>query len=524
MTDQNKEPQEGNQDYFARLNQERDELKQGHITDTVFELTEKARESAGITEYYTSGIMRGGKQLRESLEALKGLYAEYIKSDEWAKLCELYPEIEPLDALFISYIVPDLIEYEPEIKELIKKRQRKEGRPISFRALLYDPDPKDMDRPLIEALLLQAQRIRERKGLPKVKYEPAEDQQIRINIDKGMRALFNPRMNEKAKRGVIDLMIRDPEEGSYKRKRGEIPGQLSFLPISYEKEGEKEITLYYALDYDRDMLKKLGLPEETTSEDFFILSFIANAARTGGIDVSANKLYKDLTGKEPNERQRTQFVERLMKMAGTMIDFDDREVMEAWGQETYNQYYGQLAPLEFINERFTVNGGVANCRIRINSFPRVLQTGQRIGQYTTIPKSLLHVTKRDKNKKLRAVRRTPRFYELLMILIKEIAMIKNPGTPRANKITYSWLFKELDIDPKGPNDYDARREIKETLFVILDHFKREGWITGYEEDAAKSTGEVGIKFTWDNAGGKGIADKKKTQQKAARGKKDNPRH
>ena len=505
MTDQNKEPQERTDDYSTRLNQERADIEQGDITETVIEMTEKVRESVGATGGYTAALMRGRHRLSEVLKELDYAHAEYIKSDEWAKLCELYPEIEPLDALFISYMVPNLIEYEPEIKELIKKRQRKEGRPISFRALLYDPDPKDMDRPLIEALLLQAQRIRERKGLPKVKYEPAEDQQIRINIDKGMRALFNPRMNEKAKRGVIDLMIRDPEEGSYKRKRGEIPGQLSFLPISYEKEGEKEITLYYALDYDRDMLKKLGLPEETTSEDFFILSFIANAARTGGIDVSANKLYKDLTGKEPNERQRTQFVERLMKMAGTI-------------------YYGQLAPLEFINERFTVNGGVANCRIRINSFPRVLQTGQRIGQYTTIPKSLLHVTKRDKNKKLRAVRRTPRFYELLMILIKEIAMIKNPGTPRANKITYSWLFKELDIDPKGPNDYDARREIKETLFVILDHFKREGWITGYEEDAAKSTGEVGIKFTWDNAGGKGIADKKKTQQKAARGKKDNPRH
>lgn len=347
------------------------------------------------------------------------------------------------------------------------------------------------------------------KALPTVTYRPADNQQIQLNIDKLMRQMFNPRTADKAERGAVDLFIRDPAAG-YKPKRGEIPGQLSFFPVSYEKAGKEEITLYYALDYDGDVLKKLGLTGETTAEDFFILSVIADAAVTGNTNISPAKLYREFAGKAPNTDQRTQFVNRLMKMAGTMVDLDDREVMQAWGQETYNQYYGQLAPLKFINKRHVVNGGIVDGIIKITDFPDVLRTGRQIGQYITIPKTLLYVKKKNG----RAVKRTPRFYELLMILLKEIAMIKNGS--RQNKILYSWLYKELDIAEK---DYHGREDALETLYVILDHFKREKWITGYKEETTKSTGEVGVKFYWTDADGKTIADKKKTRARTTKPRK-----
>lgn len=347
-------------------------------------------------------------------------------------------------------------------------------------------------------------------ALPSVKYTPADNQQIQLNIDKLMRQIFNPRTADKAASGAVDLYIRDPAAGDYKPKRGEIPGQLSFFPVSYEKAGKEEITLYYALDYDGDVLKKLGLTGETTAEDFFILSVIADAAVTGNTNVSPAKLYREFTGKAPNTDQRTQFVNRLMKMAGTMVDLDDREVMQAWGQETYNQYYGQLAPLKFINKRHVVNGGIVDGIIKITDFPDVLRTGRQIGQYITIPKTLLYVKKNNG----RAVKRTPRFYELLMILLKEIAMIKNGS--RQNKILYSWLYKEMDIAEK---DYHGREDTLETLYVILDHFKREKWITGYKEETTKSTGEVGVKFYWRDADGKTIADKKGTRKRTTKPRK-----
>lgn len=348
------------------------------------------------------------------------------------------------------------------------------------------------------------------KALPSVKYTPADNQQIQLNIDKFMRQIFNPRTADKMQREGIDLYIRDPATKGYKPKRGEIPGQLSFFPVSYEKAGKEEITLYYALNYDEETLKKLGLKEETTAEDYFILSVIADSIKSGNAETTPTKLYKMFTGKDPGGDQLNKFTDRLMKMAGTMVDLDDREVMQAWGQDEYNQYYGQLAPLKFINKRYVVNGGIAKSLIKITDFPDVLRTGQKIGQYITIPKTLLYVKKKNG----RAVKRTPRFYEMLMILLKEIAMIKNGNRP--NKILYSWLYKELDITEK---DYDGREDALETLFVILDHFKREGWITSYKEETTKSTGEVGVKFTWKDADGKSIADKKRTRKRTAKPRK-----
>ena len=581
MTDQNKEPQERNEgtrsnaltrvmDIIGAYNSiapEADEILQGGVTDAVIDATERP-EHEEFEEYYqklpdqelethperiehleeaarrlshktgqdftaapkiqdggyTARLMQNQRRLDAAMRAVKNALDTFVKSEEWDRLKAEFPGLEDMDALFIAYMVEDLIEYAPEIREILQG-YREQGRDIDFRGLIYGEPPQDAGpEGFIEYVLNRAQEIRKnRRGrLPKVKYEPAASQQIQLNIDKAMRMLFNPRTGEKVTRLGIPLYVRDKAKG-YKPKRGEIPGQLSFFPVSYEKEGKEEITLYYALDYDGDMLKKLGLPEETTAEDFFILSFIRNAAVTGNTELSANKLYKDFAGREPNAEDRTRFVNRLMKMAGTMVDIDDREVMEAWGQDTYNQYYGQLAPLEFINERFVVNGGIANCRIKITNTPRVLQTGQKIGQYITIPKSLLYVKKypqgKDKNgnrKKPRAVKRTPRFYELLMILLKEIAMIKNGK--RINKILYSTLYKELDITEK---DYHARKDIIDMLYVMLEHFRREQWITGYKEETTKSTGEVGVKIEWRNTGKGPAPIEKKGRRKAPARTPDN---
>ena len=114
MTDQNKEPQERTDDYSTRLNRERADIEQGDITETVIEMTEKVRESVGATGGYTAALMRGRHRLSEVLKELDYAHAEYIKSDEWARLCELYPDLEPIDAYFIAYLTKDLIEYEPE--------------------------------------------------------------------------------------------------------------------------------------------------------------------------------------------------------------------------------------------------------------------------------------------------------------------------------------------------------------------------------------------------------------------------
>lgn len=496
---------------------ERQREQLGQEYDALIEAAGRVQAIIREVKSATDAAIEPARAISEVVESIRNLYESFTSAiddvlPEWAKAGALTQFYEELDTL------------EPFINAELQKRPDMEGKtlndllmPLPFRVVFYatkgEPVPDTDDcaaemNAFIE-IIKAAREAQAIKNLPTVKYKPADNQQIQLNIDKLTARLFNPRTMQTIKDNNVTLYYRDPQ-GGYKTKRGEIPGQLSFIPISYEKAGNEEITLYYALDYDKEKLKELGLKEETTAEDFFILSVIADAVVSGNTEISPANLYKAFTGKAPNTEQRTQFVNRLMKMASTMVDIDDRQVMRAWGNETYNQYYGQLAPLKFINKRHVVNGGVVDGIIKITDFPDVLRTGQQIKQYITVPKSLLHVTKKDKKGKLRAVRRTPRFYEILMLLLKRIAMIKNG---KVNKILYASIYEKLGIDPKDRKDANARQDTLETVFVILDHFKREGWITGYKEERTKSTGDVGIKITWKDADGKDISNKKKVPQK-----------
>ena len=440
-------------------------------------------------------------------------------NDHWQELRDALAEVLATIPAWMLKLIDAAEDLAPYLKKELKK-PKYEGKSID---VLFDTAERNADgSPTEDSLFMQALRAareaQERAQLPAVDYTPIENQQIQLNIDNVQQFLFNPRKTEK-----VDKIVRK----GHGAKKGEIPGQLSFIPVNYGRRGENEIMLYYSLDYDKDALKKLGLNAETTAEDFFILSVIADSLTKGNKEISPSSLYKIFAGKAPNTEQRTQFVNRLMKMASTTVDIDDREVMEEWGLETYNQYWGPLAPLKFINQRYVVNGGIVDSVIRITDFPDVLRTGREIGQYITIPKSLLYVTKRvkdektgkykkDKNGKYieRAVKRTPRFYELLMYSLKEIARIKDGK--RKNKILYSTVYEELGIDPKAREDNNARNDTLKTFFVILDHFKRERWITGYEQEETKSTGAVGVTIKWASTDEKSIAAKKRARAKKAK--------
>lgn len=331
--------------------------------------------------------------------------------------------------------------------------------------------------------------------LPAIDYKPFSSQ-IAFNIDKSVERVFNAEWTKKALSGGIDLFVRDPGSGTYSKKTRDIPGQLSFIPLSYEKAGKEEITLFYDLEYDMQKLKDLGLPPDTTEEDFLLLTFIADAFTAKNTIITPTQLYTQFTGTKPNERQLNDFVNSLMKLAGTMVRLDDREVMKSRGKTKFSEYYGQLAPIEFLNKRYVVNGAVASSLIQINNFPRVLSVGRETGQYTTIPKSLLYVRKykTSKGKKLPGAmqRRTPRFYKALVYLIKTIAQIKNPTTPRVNKIIYDTYYEAVGAETRREKQLS-----RDLLFVILDHFVYENWITSYVEETTQSTGKAGLKFTWD---------------------------
>lgn len=270
--------------------------------------------------------------------------------------------------------------------------------------------------------------------------------------------------------------------------KGQVPGQMAFLPVKYEKTGAPEITLYYTYDFDNDLFSRLKLEKKIDDEDYFILSFIASYWRSGERSISVVKLYKDMTGDNPNNTQLTALTNRLIKIAGTNIFINDRQVRQAWGIEdekkTYKEILTPLAPIKVGAERFMARGQVVEAGIEILSEPDIMKLGYEMGQYTTIPKNLLHV----KKKTGRRLSRTPRFYRVLHFLIRRIASMKSGNL--SAKILYDTFYSET-----GETTARGKQLARDCMYIILDHFKEcDKWITGYREETTPSTGKVGVRI------------------------------
>lgn len=284
--------------------------------------------------------------------------------------------------------------------------------------------------------------------------------------------------------------------------KGQIPGQMAFIPVKYEKTGAPEITLYYTYEFDNDLFTRLKLEKKTDDEDYFILSFIASYWRMGDRNVSVNKMYKDLTGDNPNNKQLTALTNRLIKIAGINVYINDREVRSAWDIEdekkTYREVLTPLAPIRVGAERFVARGQVVEAGIEILAEPDIMKLGYEMGQYTTIPKNLLHVKKKDG----RRLSRTPRFYRVLHFLIRRIAAMKSGNL--SAKILYDTFYSET-----GETTARGRQLARDCMYTILDHFKEcDKWITGYREETTPTTGKVGVRI-FCNATPKKITSKKK---------------
>lgn len=286
--------------------------------------------------------------------------------------------------------------------------------------------------------------------------------------------------------------------------KGQIPGQMAFIPVKYEETGAPEITLYYTYEFDNDLFTRLKLEKKTDDEDYFILSLIANYWRMGDRNVSVSKMYKDLTGDNPNNKQLTALTNRLIKIAGINVYINDREVRSAWGIEdekkTYREVLTPLAPIRVGAERFVARGQVVEAGIEILAEPDIMKLGHEMGQFTTIPKNLLYVKKKDG----RRLSRTSRFYRVLHFLIRRIAGMKS-GRLSA-KILYDKFYSDT-----GETTARGKQLARDCMYTILDHFKEcDKWITGYREETTPSTGKVGVRIFYSAPPkNKKIASKKK---------------
>ena len=263
---------------------------------------------------------------------------------------------------------------------------------------------------------------------------------------------------------------------------------MSFIPVRYEAEGKDEITLFCGIT-ENSLLSALD------AEDYFYLSFIGDAYLAGNTTITISKLYKDYMGTKPTPAQKTEFVKKLERLAGTQVRINDRQVRDAWGlrdpNAKYKEVVQQAAPIAIGSEHFVANGQVTEATIKIYDFPAILKVDYDINQYTTVPKSLVQVKKYKNGKPTKYASRTKRFYKILQYLIRRIAQMKSGKG--ANRLLYSTFYDEM-----GETNATDQKRARDCLWQIIEHFKHEGWITEAIEETNKA-GEVGITFKWNAA-------------------------
>ena len=320
----------------------------------------------------------------------------------------------------------------------------------------------------------EAKAKAEKDGLEIVKYKSTPN--LSLSVGKGALRLFDPR---------------EWDRGRALAARDQIPGQMSFIPVSYEKKGADEITLYCGMTSDSFL-------SAMTPEDFFILSFLDDAYISGNTKCSVHWLFKEYLGERPSEKQLDDFYKKLEALASTTLKINDREIRRAWadpgekrGRGKYREIVQAAAPIKLGAEKYVASGQVADATVLIYDRPAVLQADRIAKQITTVPKALLQVKKPNG----RFASRTQRFYRVLFYLIRRIALIKS-GTNK-NMLVLNTLYVET-----GETTARARTLAFNTLLDIIYHFERVGWITGHKITKSKTTGEEAITFTWTDAAGK----------------------
>lgn len=167
----------------------------------------------------------GEEDLGIIAEKLRNIYARitrgveeykrvFFQSQQWQILQQTFPGITEEQAISISFMVDDIIDYLPEIREAIEKREKKTGRPITasdlFAGIEYVNEEKDRPGPcLLEDFLEEAQDLRQTR-IPSRKAGRKKRQPYNDPV-KLKEAEYVTMLNSNLTNGLQRLTLRDFE-------------------------------------------------------------------------------------------------------------------------------------------------------------------------------------------------------------------------------------------------------------------------------------------------------------------------
>lgn len=251
----------------------------------------------------------------------------------------------------------------------------------------------------------------------------------------------------------------------------EANGQFK-LNIDVSKRGSKKpIDIYYCLDFSD--IKGASITRRLNAYDKLVYLAIAAIFNAGQDKMSINQIYEQMGGKNtPPTSEKKKIYESIAKMSAARLYIDNIQEATAYNY-THFKYEGQLLESRIISAY--INGQFSNCVIYILAEPPLISFARERKQITTFDIKLLQAPMNKTNTNL----------EIQFYLFEQLSHMKREAKekkafPFSKKLLYETIYTNADIKERK-----QKARALETVNKLLDHFKKEKFISSYKEAPQK---------------------------------------
>lgn len=242
-------------------------------------------------------------------------------------------------------------------------------------------------------------------------------------------------------------------------------GQLTFDMLP--KNANLGAHAIYSINFDElDKLEdNLKITKRLTPYDKRVYIAVSALFNAGYNVITLSQIYYAMgyTGKKAGNSDREKINNALTKMRGASILFDNEKEAEAIPNYPHFKYDGSLLPMERITA--TVNGNITEGAIKIFREPPLMTFAKQRNQITTVTINLLQspISKTENN------------LAIDDYLLERISKEKHNNT-NSFKMRYKTLFERVGI-----TSYKEKGRAPNKIKRYLDHYKKQGFISDYEE-------------------------------------------
>ena len=250
------------------------------------------------------------------------------------------------------------------------------------------------------------------------------------------------------------------------------------------KRSRREVFTKVMLAYDNKYIQLSG--QKYTPYDREVYDGVVTLYAAGNNLITPAMVYRAMNGLTESEKIRPETLEKVKQSLDksmriyTVIDYTDEAKMYNPKIEK-TTYEGYLLAAEKVTVK--INGETHEA-YKILS-PILYNYAQISGQIITVPMKLM--------KTKDAVRGTDEVIVIRGYLLRQIEWMRNEKVSRSENIAYKSIYEELSITRDFYNDGMYKKKTHTTrthIKAILDEWKEEGYIIGYEEyqDGNRITG------------------------------------